>query len=147
MSAPRLVCDASAVVTALLDAGDSGAWLAGRLAAAELSAPALLLFECSNVIRRHELGDLISPDHAAQAHADLLDLPIEFFPYEALAQRVWQLRHNLTSYDAAYVALAEALEVPLITLDRRLAEAPGILCRVETPPVVAWRGGDRPAVD
>lgn len=134
MSAPRLVCDASAVVTVLLDSGEGGAWLAWRLASAELCAPALLLFECSNVIRRHEISELISPDQAAQAHADLLDLPIDLFPYEPLAQRVWQLRHNLTSYDAAYVALAEALDIPLITLDQRLAEAPGIGCRVEVPP-------------
>jgi predicted nucleic acid-binding protein len=113
------VCDASAIVTVLLDSGDDGAWLARRLAAAELDAPALLPFECS--------------DQAAQAHADLIDLPIDLFPYESLAQRVWQLRRNLTSYDAAYVALAEALDAPLVTLDRRLSEAPGITCRVEVP--------------
>ncbi len=137
MSDHRLVvCDASAVVTVLLDSGEGGAWLARRLSAAELYAPALLPFECSNVIRRHELGGLISSDQAAQAHADLLDLPIEIFPYEALAQRVWQLRRNLTSYDAAYVALAEALDAPLITVDRRLADAPGIICRVEVAPTV-----------
>lgn len=137
MSAPRVVCDASAVVTALLDSGDAGTWLAGRLVKAELNAPELLLFECANVIRRHELGDVISSYHAAQAHADLLDLPIELFPYESLAERVWQLRRNLTSYDAAYVALAETLDVPLITVDRRLARAPGIGCRVEIPPAAA----------
>ena len=129
-----MVCDASAIVTVLLDSGDDGAWLARHLATAELYAPALLPFECSNVIRRHELGGLISSDQAAQAHADLLDLPIDLFPYESLAQRVWQLRRNLTSYDAAYVALAEALDAPLVTLDRRLSEAPGITCRVEVPP-------------
>jgi predicted nucleic acid-binding protein len=133
VSRSRLVCDASAIVTVLLDSGDDGAWLARRLAAAELYAPALLPFECSNVIRRHELGGLISSDQAAQAHADLIDLPIDLFPYEALAQRVWQLRRSLTSYDAAYVALAEALDAPLVTLDRRLSEAPGITCRVEVP--------------
>jgi predicted nucleic acid-binding protein len=127
------VCDASAVVTVLLDSGELGAWLARRLAEADLCGPALLPFECSNVIRRHELAALISSDQAAQAHVDLLDLPIDLFPYEALAQRVWQLRPNLTSYDAAYVALAEALDAPLITLDRRLSEAPGITCRVEIP--------------
>ena len=134
MSDARLVCDASAVVTVLLDSGSSGVWLARRLAAAELYAPALLSFECSNVIRRHEIGGLISSDQAAQAHADLLDLPIALFPYEPLAQRVWQLRRNLTSYDAAYVALADASDAPLITLDRRLSEAPGITCRIEVPP-------------
>jgi predicted nucleic acid-binding protein len=132
-----LVVDASAVVTVLLDSGESGAWLARRLASAELCAPALLAFECSNVIRRHELAGVISPDQAAQAHADLLDLPVDLFPYEPLAQRVWQLRRNLTSYDAAYVALAEALDAPLITLDGRLAQAAGITCRVEVPPTVA----------
>lgn len=136
MSVARLVCDASAIVTVLLDSGDGGDWLARRLAAAEVCAPALLPFECANVIRRHELAGLISSDQAAQAHADLLDLPVDLFPYEVLAQRVWQLRGNLTSYDAAYVALAEALDAPLITLDRRIASAPGIACRVEVPPVV-----------
>lgn len=134
MSDVRLVCDASAVVTVLLDSGNAGEWLARRLATAELFAPALLPFECSNVIRRHEIGGLISSDQAAQAHTDLLDLPIDLFPYEPLAQRVWQLRRNLTSYDAAYVALAEALDAPLITVDRRMSEAPGITCRVEIPP-------------
>ncbi|MEX1175077.1 MAG: type II toxin-antitoxin system VapC family toxin [Mycobacterium sp.] len=136
MSSSRVVCDASAVVTVLVDSGDGGAWLARRLAGTELCAPALLAFECSNVIRRHELAGLISPDQAAQAHADLLDLPVDLFPYESLAQRVWRLRHNLTSYDAAYVALAEALDAPLITLDWRLANAPGFSCRVEVPPAV-----------
>jgi len=89
-----------------------------------------LPFECSNVIRRHEIGGLISSDQAAQAHADLLDLPMEMFPYESVAQRVWQLRRNLTSYDAAYIALAEVLDAPLITVDRRLSGAPGINCRI-----------------
>ena len=134
MSDSRLVCDASALVTVLLDSGNAGDWLARRLAAADLAAPALLPFECSNVIRRHEVGGLISSDQAAQAHNDLVDLPIDLFPYEPLAQRVWQLRRNLTSYDAAYVALAEILDAPLITVDRRLAGAAGIACRVELAP-------------
>ncbi len=133
MSDSRLVCDASAVVTVLLDSGPIGDWLARRLAAADLYAPALLPFECSNVIRRHEVGGLISSDQAAQAHADLLDLPFDLFPYDPVAQRVWQLRRNLSSYDAAYVALAEALDAPLITLDRRLSQAPGVTCRIELP--------------
>lgn len=134
MSSSRVVCDASAVVTVLIDAGTGGDWLARRLAGAQLCAPDLLPFECANIFRRHELSGAISPDQAAQAHADLLDLPIDLFPYGALAPRVWQLRRNLTSYDAAYVALAEALDAPLLTVDRRLANAPGIGCRVESPP-------------
>ena len=134
MSDSRLVCDAPALVTVLLDSGNAGDWLARRLASADLAAPALLPFECSNVIRRHEVGGLISSDQAAQAHNDLVDLPIDLFPYEPLAQRVWQLRRNLTSYDAAYVALAEILDAPLITVDRRLAGAAGIACRVGLAP-------------
>ena len=127
------MCDASAVVTVLLDSGNDGVWLARRFASAELCAPALLPFECANIFRRHEIGGIISADQAAQAHADLLDLPLDLFPYEPLSGRVWQLRENMTSYDAAYVALAELMDLPLITLDRRLMRSPGIRCQVETP--------------
>lgn len=131
----RLVCDASALVTALLDAGDDGQWLADRLAGAELFAPSLLPFECANIIRRHELGNLISADQAAQAHADLVELPVELWPYEVLARRAWELRHNATIYDGAYIALAETIGAPLVTLDRRLRRAPGITCAVDAPPM------------
>ena len=129
----RVVCDASAVVTALLDAGADGQWAAQRLMGADLFAPAVLPFECANVIRRHELNGLISADLGAQAHMDLLELAVELWPYDAVAERVWQLRANVTVYDGAYAALAETLRVPLITLDRRLAFAPGLGCVVETP--------------
>lgn len=133
-SGARVVCDASALVTVLLDSGDDGVWLTARLRGAELCAPDLLPFECANIFRRHESAGLVSADQAAQAHADLLDLPIDLFPYETVAQRVWELRRNLTSYDAGYVGLAELLDAPLVTLDRRLLTAPGIMCDVEAPP-------------
>ncbi len=129
-----VVCDASAIVAVLLDAGEDGSWTTQRLAGAELFAPALMPFECANIIRRHELGGLIGADQAAQAHQDLLDLTVELWPYEALGPRIWQLRPNVTSYDAAYIALAEAIDAPLVTLDRRLRRAPGITCAVHTPP-------------
>ena len=130
----RLVCDASAVVAVLLDSGDDGTWVARKLSRAELFAPALMPFECSNIIRRHELRGLVGTDQAAQAHQDLLELPVELWPYEALGARIWQLRPNLSSYDAAYIALAEAIDTPLITLDRRIRRAPGIECAIDTPP-------------
>jgi predicted nucleic acid-binding protein len=76
---------------------------------------------------------LVSADRAAQAHADLLDLAIELWPYELLSSRVWELRANLSAYDAGYVAVAELTDAPLVTLDRRIARAPGLRCAVTTP--------------
>ncbi|OBI20491.1 twitching motility protein PilT [Mycobacterium sp. E2327] len=129
----RIVCDASAVVAVLLDSGIEGQWATARLAEAELYAPTLLPYECANVIRRAELGGAISADQAAQAHTDLLDLAVDLWPYDTLASRAWQLRANLSSYDAAYVALAEILNAPLVTLDQRIQRAPGVACSVLVP--------------
>lgn len=129
----RLVCDASALVAVLLDSGQEGMWASAALADADLAAPALLPWETANVVRRQELVGTISRDQAAQAHGDLLDLNIVLWPYELLATRAWQLRNSLSIYDASYIALAEALDVALLTLDRRIAQAPGISCAVTTP--------------
>ncbi len=129
----RLVRDASALVAPLLDGGPDGRWATATLAGAELAAPQLVGFEVANVIRRHELAGVVSADQAAQAHADLLDLAIDQWPYEILALRVWELRRNLSSYDAAYVALAELTEATLVTLDRRIAGASGVRCVIATP--------------
>jgi predicted nucleic acid-binding protein len=129
---PTVVCDASALVALLLDGGPDGRWVTATLAGAQLAAPSLVDFETANVIRRHELTGLISPDQAAQAHADLLDLAIERWPYELLAARTRQLRQHLSSYDASYVALAELTGAMLVTLDRRIGRAPGLRCPVAT---------------
>lgn len=129
----RVVCDASAVVALLLDEGSDGRWATQVLTGVDLAAPSLISFECANIIRRHELAGLVSADQAAQAHADLLDLAIEQWPYEPIAARTWQLRRNLSSYDAGYVALAELIGASLVTLDRRISRAPGLRCRVATP--------------
>jgi predicted nucleic acid-binding protein len=127
------VCDASALAALLLDSGPDGQWVAQALEPSEIAAPTLLTYETANVIRRHELAGQISPDQSAQAHADLLDLAIELWPYDLLATRAWELRQNLSIYDAAYVALAEIADVTLVTLDKRLAKAPGTRCRIVTP--------------
>ncbi len=84
--------------------------------------------EAANVLRRAAARGDISADAASLAHADLLVLHIELFPYEPFASRVWELRDNLTAYDAWYVALAEALGVKVATLDGALCRAPGPRC-------------------
>jgi predicted nucleic acid-binding protein len=129
----RVVCDASALTALLIDGGSDGRWAAEAFAGADLAAPSLIDFETANILRRHELAGLISPDQAAQAHTDLLDLAIEHWPYDLLAIRAWQLRQNLSIYDASYVALAELLGATLVTLDRRIGRAPGSRCAIATP--------------
>lgn len=98
--------------------------------------------ECSNILRRLERADKISGLEANSAHRDLLRLDVQLFPFAPFAGRVWELRSNLSSYDAWYVAMAEAFECPLATLDRRLGRASGPVCEVITPVSgrpVAWR--------
>jgi predicted nucleic acid-binding protein len=127
---PPLVLDASAAVALLTDAGPAGSWVAKTVAAAKLFAPELMPFEAANILRRHVLAGLLEPGEASLAHADLLALPVTRFTYPTLADRTWHLRANLTSYDAAYVALAEALPAPLVTLDAKISRAPGPRCEV-----------------
>jgi predicted nucleic acid-binding protein len=129
----RVVCDASALVAVLLDSGPDGHWATEALTGTDVAAPSLLMFETANIIRRHELAGLVSADQAAQAHADMLDLAIEQWPYELLASRAWRLRRNLSSYDASYVALAELKDATLVTLDRRIGRVPNLRCTVAAP--------------
>ena len=106
------VVDASALVAALVDSGHEGKWAESTLAEGSLTGPELVLAEASNILRRLERSDQISRIEAASAHGDLLRLDMELFPFSPFAERVWALRSNLTSYDAWYVALAEALGLP-----------------------------------
>jgi predicted nucleic acid-binding protein len=118
----------------LVDGGPSGQWAANALrSASDLLAPHLATFEAANILRRHQLAELITADQAAQAHADLLDLALELWPYELLARRAWELRENLSIYDGSYVALAEMMSTPLATLDSRIARAPGVRCVIVSP--------------
>lgn len=124
-----LVVDASMVVAALVDSGTDGRWAEALLTGDSLAAPHLMPAEAANILRRSAAGGVISAEQASLAHADLLDLRVELFPYAPFAARVWELRENVTCYDAWYVAVAEALGAPLATLDARLAKAPGPRCR------------------
>ena len=128
-----VVIDASAVVAALVDSGPDGRW-AETLLTSELAAPHLLPVEVANVLRRAVNAGELTEDIASLAHADLLDLRVGFVSYDTVAARTWELRHNLTAYDAWYVAVAELLDVPLATLDRRLVSAPGPTCSFQLPP-------------
>lgn len=129
-----LVVDASVMVAALVDGGPDGVWAEALIGSNPLAAPHLMHVEVSNILRRAVQRQEISSDAASMAHADLLDLRIELFPYAPFATRIWELRENLTPYDAWYVALAEALGSRLVTLDRRLSRATGPRCSIETPP-------------
>lgn len=124
-----LIIDASMVVAALVDSGRDGRWAEALLVSDSLTAPHLLTAEASNILRRSALAGAISPEQASLAHADLLDLRVELFPYAPFASRIWELRENVTCYDAWYVAVAEALSAPLATLDIRFTKAPGPHCR------------------
>ena len=123
-----VVVDASAVVAALVEEGAHGEWARHQLARTFLAAPAHLFVEVSNVLRRSVLSGDLGRDVAALAHDDLLQLPVTVFPFAPFAVRIWELHPTVTSYDAGYVALAEALKAPLVTLDRRLARANGPTC-------------------
>ena len=128
-----LVVDASVLVAALVDSGRDGQWAEVTLAEGALAGPELVLAEACNVLRRHEQSGQLSRFEAAFAFVDLLELDMELFPFAPFAERVWELRENLTSYDAWYVALAESLDCPLATLDRRLRRASGPQCEVLAP--------------
>lgn len=125
-----LVVDASALVALLADAGPAGRWVAASVSGRVLAAPQLVVLEAANVFRRQVLAGLLDDSQATLAHADLLALPLQLWPYSLLAERAWQLRHNFTVYDAAYVTLAETLDAPVITLDARMTDAPGARCTI-----------------
>jgi predicted nucleic acid-binding protein len=127
------VVDASVVVAALVDSGTHGRWAESMLATDDLAAPHLMPVEVANILRRAALAGDLSPDMASLAHADLLALRVSLYPYEPLGERAWALRGTLTSYDAWYVALAEALGAELATLDEKLARATGPRCAIRTP--------------
>ena len=127
----NLVVDASVIIDLLSDPGGLGHSLAARLEGHDLHAPEYLAVEVANVLRKLRNSGLLSDGEASVALQGLWNLPIQWWAFEVLSPRAWQLGHTLTAYDAAYVALAERIDAPLVTGDRRLARASGPTCIIE----------------
>lgn len=131
------VVDSCVLVSALVDSGPDGEWSEAIVTEGPLVAPELVLVETSNVLRRLQRSHEISEIEATLAHASMLRLELELFPFTPFAERVWELRQNLTSYDAWYVAMAESFDCPFATLDRKLSRASGPKCEMIIPPGVS----------
>lgn len=127
-----IVVDASALLEVLLNT-PVGRRIAGRLFANNetLHAPHLIDVEVAQVLRRYALAGELDPDRGLQALEDLADFPLTRYPHDLFLPRIWDLRHNVTAYDAAYVALAEALSAPLLTRDAGLAASAGQYAQIE----------------
>jgi len=121
-----IVLDASALIEVLLNT-PSGSRITQRLFDGQetLHAPCLLDIEVAQVLRRYAVAGELNATRGLQAIEDLSDFPLTRYPHDLFLPRIWELRHNLTAYDAAYIALAEALDAPLLTRDARLASAAG----------------------
>lgn len=126
-----IVVDASVIVTALADDGRDGDRARDRLHGERLTAPHLIDLEVASAWRRLGAAGDLDERRAQLALGDLRELRIERMPHVPLLARCWELRANLTVYDAAYVALAETLDVMLLTADARLANASGARCEIE----------------
>jgi len=127
-----IVVDASVALEVLL-VTPAGSRAAGRLFAAgeTLHAPHLLDIEVAQVLRRYSRSGDLEAARGLEAVEDLADLPLTRYPHDLFLPRIWELRHNVTAYDAVYVALAEALGAPLLTRDRALASARGHRASIE----------------
>lgn len=126
-----VVVDSGALVDVLLTNGEQPVAATGPLAGHDLVAPHLIDVEVLNTTRKLLLRDEVSRDYAEALLRDYKRTVIEMFPHKTLIEKAWVLRENITPYDAMYVALAQTLDVPLITTDARLARAARIHCTVE----------------
>lgn len=126
-----IVADASVLVVALADDGPDGDQARARLRGEQLTVPELADLEVASVLRRQMKAGTLDARRARLAVDDLVALPARRAPHRPLLPRCWELRNNLTIYDAAYVALAEAMSVTLLTGDQKLARAPGPQCPIE----------------
>jgi predicted nucleic acid-binding protein len=130
-----VVVDSSALLDYILGNGTRAAWVEGQLDEAEwnLHAPHLIDIEAAAVMRRLERAGELPAEHGRAGIELMHGFRLVRYPHVRLLGRIWELRHNLTASDAAYAALAETLDVPLVTTDERLARAPGIHIDVLAP--------------
>lgn len=126
-----IVPDASVVFAALMDRGGGGALARTRLGRDARHSPYLMDIEVTSAIRGRVLGGKLDPLVAREAIADLTVLPVMRHDHRPLLSRVWELRDNVTCYDAVYLALAEAFDATFVTADERLESVPGVQCDVE----------------
>ena len=128
-----IVLDASAAADVLLNFGLRAPRIRERMAESDddLHVPHLFEVEVLGVLRRFSLRGMLSQERARLALDRLSSMRLARYPHAAMLPRMWELRDNVTTYDAAYIALAESLEAPLVTTDARLARAPGIRAAVE----------------
>ncbi len=126
-----LVIDTSAVLEALASSAPAPELIERLTHDSDLHAPHLIDTEVLHALRRMTIAHTISDERAADARSDYAELTLLRYSHQPFSDRVWELRHNLTAYDATFVALAEALNAPLITCDMRLASAPGHHARIE----------------
>jgi predicted nucleic acid-binding protein len=128
-----IVLDASAAADVLLNSGPRAPRIRERIAESDddLHVPHLFEVEVLGVLRRFSLRGMLSQERARLALDRLSSMRLARYPHAAMLPRMWELRDNVTTYDAAYIALAESLEAPLVTTDARLARAPSIRAAVE----------------
>lgn len=126
-----LVVDTSAILDAIA-AYEAAPGLVARLSNdGDLHAPHLIDIEFLHALRGMMMRDEITAERTTDARTDFAETALIRYPHEPLSDRIWELRHNLSAYDAAFVALAETLEAPLVTCDARLASAGGHGAQIE----------------
>ena len=128
-----IVLDASAAVAVLLNLGAGARPIRERMEREDdgLHVPHLFEIEVLNALRNYALRHGISEGRRLELLEDLTTMSISRYAHTAMLPRIWELRNNVSAYDAAYIVLAETLEAPLVTRDARLARAPGIRAEVE----------------
>jgi predicted nucleic acid-binding protein len=128
-----IVLDASAAIAVLLNLGTGASAIRERLAGSDEGphVPHLFEIEVLGTLRRHALVHDLSERRGSELLEDLASMRLNRYPHTALLRRIWELKDNVTVQDAAYIALAETLDAPLVTMDTRLARAPGIRAEVE----------------